>query len=157
MRSGAVWRAGAARGLAGLALLTSLGALACADSQPARDVRQYTYSPDFRYISQEELQSAMWQLAAEVAQLDRLLLAEQDPELMPPPPEKLDAVLGRIEGKARRLHSGARSSNHPLLNDHLDRFMKTVKRARLDLQRDPPQYAASGAVAGACAQCHEMH
>jgi hypothetical protein len=153
-----IWRDGTARRGAGLlALWMSLAALACSDTRPVRGLRTYTYPPDLRYISQEELQSSMWQLAAEVTQLDHLLLAEQDPELLPPAPEKLEAVLGRIEGTARRLHSGARSSNHPLLNDHLDRFLKTVQRARHDLQRDPPRYAASGAVAGACAQCHDLH
>ncbi|MBM4263610.1 MAG: hypothetical protein FJ145_19560 [Deltaproteobacteria bacterium] len=32
--------------------------------QPARTVRQYTYPPEFRYISREELTSAMQQSLA---------------------------------------------------------------------------------------------
>jgi hypothetical protein len=141
----------------GLVLSTLLGVVACSDTSSVREMRRYTYPPDFRYISKDELESSMWQLAGEVAQLDQLLLVEQDPESVPPSPQKLDAVLAHIQVTARRLHTGARSSNHPLLNDHLDRFIGTVSRARHDLQRDPPRYASSGAVAGACAQCHALH
>ena len=43
----------------------ALLALACADGS-MEDLRRHTYPPDFKYISQEKLESTMWQLAAQV-------------------------------------------------------------------------------------------
>lgn len=45
----------------------------------ARSARQYTYPPEFRYISRDQLMGAMWQLAYHWREVNRLLRASERP------------------------------------------------------------------------------
>ncbi len=131
------------------------GSLSCAND--AQWVRQATYPPQFRYISDEEMASVMWRLAGRVHELERHLgdQLKREGEHSPPDVTALLASLARIEKEARRLDSQGRASNHPYLQPKLRDFLAIVERAKLDLQRDPPHFATVDEVWRACSECHE--
>jgi hypothetical protein len=88
-----------ARALAVTALVVgSLGQLACADF-PA-DVRRHTYPPNFRYITQDQIQSTMWQLASLVESLEETLSRpHHDDEGR----AKITSILAQMEAAVRTL------------------------------------------------------
>ncbi len=123
-------------------------ALVAACANDARWIRQSTYPPQFRYISDDELASVMWRLAGRVHELERQSESAQ-PDLT-----LLSALLGQIELEARGLDSQGAGSNHPYLDSKLQDFLEIVARARLDLQRTPPHIASVDDVWHACSGCH---
>ena len=120
--------------------------VACAND--AQWLRQSTYPPQFRYISDDELASVMWRLAGRVHELERQSNSEQLDVTA------LSVLLGQIESEARGLDSGGAGSNHPYLDSKLQDFLDIVARARLNLQRSPPQIATVEDVWHACSGCH---
>src|SRR5512142_2264817 len=61
----------------GVIAILAASAAGCAAFGPW--VRQYTYPPDFRYITPEQLHSTMWQLAYRSRELHRLMSLTGDP------------------------------------------------------------------------------
>ncbi len=135
------------RVLAGIAALCSATVvLSCGDN--ARLIRQATYPPAFRYISDAELESVMWRLAGRIHELERMNSVEA------PQVAALSALLAKIDADARSLSSQDAGSNHPYLQPRLQEFLEIVGRARLDLQRTPPRRATVEEVWRACSGCH---
>ena len=132
-------------------LLTYLAG--CAD--PAATVRQFTYPPDFKYVTKAELDTAMGALLEHLQILEGTLAPLEEP---PPPVDQARVVeeLAAIERIARGLEAGPAGSNHPFLQDQMGRFVARVQQARLAAAMDPPRYYQAGTVAGACAQCHVL-
>jgi hypothetical protein len=139
-----------ARALAVTALVVgSLGQLACADF-PA-DVRRHTYPPNFRYITQDQIQSTMWQLASLVESLEETLSRpHHDDEGR----AKITSILAQMEAAVRTLKGEGVPSNHPLVNANLDTFRLDVIEARRAIQREPPSYLRASAIPSACRYCH---
>ena len=131
--------------LVGALLLT-----ACGGTLEA--TRRHTYAPDFNYISDSQLQSAMWQLAAGTSRLDELL-ADGAPVTL----EQRQAVIRILEGMeaaADSLGPEGLPSNHPRITHHLGRFNELLAKARRNVQIEPPSYYLAGAISGACHACH---
>lgn len=120
----------------------------------ARTVRESTYAPSFTYQERDEVRSTMWQLAGGVRQLNEALRSDERA------PEERQAevvrLLDEIQLAAGRL-KGAETSNHPLLEEHLDDFLTDVRNARQAAAGDPPSYFFAGNVTGACMYCHGSH
>lgn len=114
----------------------------------ARWLRQATYPPEFRYISDDEIESVMWRLAGRVHEL------EQRSDSAEPDVPALSALLDQVEAEARRLDARGGGSNHPYLQSKLQEFLKVVERAKLDLQRNPARIATVEDVWRACSGCH---
>jgi len=131
--------------LAGLAVAI----LGCRGS--ASRIRDYTYPPDFRYIEQRELSSAMEHLAVAVDRLNGLLRSDRtgDATLQ----GAVVAELGEIGSIAGQL-AGATGTNHPWLDHNLGAFQRDIDLARRAATHDPPNYYLAGSIAGACGYCH---
>jgi hypothetical protein len=139
-------RAGGAAA-AGLFLVTAL--LACSDL-PAR-MRRHTYPPGFSYISREQLDSAMWQLARQVRDLDRLV--REPPAIDAGRRAAILQVLTEMDRTTAGLRQGWESS-HPLIDADVDKLRDDVALARAAVAHDPPRYYLAGSIAGACLYCH---
>jgi hypothetical protein len=131
-----------------LALL-SLQLLGCADF--AGWVRQYTYPPTFRYITDEQLRSTMWRLAFHSRELRKLMTS----------PEKTSAHraevlqhLRMMEQATIELNRTGWPTNHSLIDANRSSLLRDIKTAQEAVSRDPPNFLLAGAVSGACAYCH---
>lgn len=118
----------------------------------AEHVRKVTYPPDFAYVPREKVQSAMWQLAAGVRELDQTL--RDDALAEPEKRQRVVAVLERMESARGRIDPKGEASNHPLLERGLPRLGADISLARTAAGADPPRYVLAGAVSGACIYCH---
>jgi hypothetical protein len=131
-------------------LLSAIVLVACAGVSPW--LRRYTYPPDFNYIDHEQLDSAMWQLARDVRELDGVVRAS----------ETIDArrrgeilkLLQSMEDATERLGAEGRASNHPVIDDHLPTLRRDITLARKGVERAPPNYVLVGLLPGACMYCH---
>ena len=121
----------------------------CADL--TRRLRQHTYPPDFRYISREQLQSTMWQLAFYSRELDRLI---RSPETPVNHRSEILAQLRAMEQAAEKLDRSGWPTNHPLIDMNLSNFRRDIRLAREAVERDPPNFMLASPLAGACVYCH---
>jgi hypothetical protein len=66
-------------------VLSAILATAVAGCSPAatKEIRSWTYPPDFNYITAGELSSIMSQIATEIAALDALLRVTEAPDEVP--------------------------------------------------------------------------
>jgi hypothetical protein len=135
------------------ALLLALGGagLGCTQVE-LEQLREHTYPPSFNYISAEQMQSTMWQLADHAAKLDRLMRTSGDGD------EALRAQviwrLAEMERVALALGPGDWPSNHPRVSRNVESFRSELESARRAAELDPPSYFLAGSVSGACVQCH---
>lgn len=134
----------------GLVIVLGCAVIACGNL--AAQLRTHTYPPDFTYISEDRLESAMWRLAAQVRRLDTVLrddaLSDADRQ------HAVLATLDGIDGQTRQLLDDRTTTNHPLLDTHIPQLRDDVALARSAAGAAPPRYALAGAVAGACIYCH---
>jgi hypothetical protein len=127
-----------------------LGALACAGS--AARVRDHTYPPSFEFVERKHLESAMWQLAWDVQRLDHSL---REPSGDPAEQQRVVAeLLKEMEVAANGIATPGRITQHPLLNRNLPRFREQLRRARMDVERKPPNYFTATTLVGSCTTCH---
>ena len=117
----------------------------------AKQVRQYTYPPDFRYITREELRSTMWQLAYHSRELNQLMRGPDTPQQHR---AEIIEQLRAMESAAARLSQSGWPSNHPLIEMNQARFRQDIRTAREAVERDPPNYLLVAPVTGACVYCH---
>jgi hypothetical protein len=120
-------------------------------SSTLETTRRHTYAPTFNYITDQQLESAMWQLAEGIRHLDETL---GTPPVLPQ--QQLD-VLQTIEGMeqaASRLGPEGLSSNHPRITHNLGRFREQLAIARRAVSVDPPSYYLAGRLSGTCLACH---
>jgi cytochrome c553 len=135
-----------------LLLLASLAVAILGCRGSASRIRQYTYPPDFRYIEQHELGSAMGRLAVAVERLNGLLRASGTGEAAVQ--GAVVVQLGEVESIAGQL-TGGLGTNHPWLDHNLATFQRDIELARRAANHDPPNYYLAGSIAGACGYCHQ--
>jgi len=121
-------------------------------SDVGRTIRKVTYPPDFRYIPKDEVNSAMWQMAAAVRELDATLRDETLAE--PARQQRVLAVLDRMQTTSDGLDKGALDTNHPLLDHKVPHLAADIQAARVAASASPPRYSLAGSVSGACIYCH---
>ena len=51
---------------------------------------------------------------------------------------------------------GGVTTNHLVIDDHIDQFKTDVDNAIRDARANPPNYYALGRLAGSCSGCHEF-
>ena len=137
-----------------LLLLTGLLLTLSGCNDFAAAVRQVTYPPDFRYVSDAELRSSMNMLAYQLQQLDEALTVA-DPDV--PDQEVVVDSLRQIERISSQLQAGDAGASHPFLENDMPAFVSQVNRARLAAAQDPPRYYFAGRIVGACAGCHRIN
>ncbi|MAG32334.1 MAG: hypothetical protein CL908_15745 [Deltaproteobacteria bacterium] len=131
-----------------LALMTSVACQA-----PFGGLRSPTIPPDLGYIPPERVRTAMWVLAAEVRHLEELLegQGQADPAFVR---LEVGRSLDRMMLAARTLDQPGRSSQHPVLNENLGRFLERLERAKRAADRVPANLFQASTVAGSCFLCH---
>lgn len=137
-------------GAVAAAALLTLAVGGCTDV--GRTVRKVTYPPDFRYIPKDQVDSAMWQMAAAVRELDSTLRDEVLPE--PAKQQRVLSLLDRMQQTSDRLDSGNRDTNHPLLDRKVPRLSADIQAARVAASGPAPRYSLAASVSGACIYCH---
>ncbi len=134
-----------------LATFLACGALAACVGFPAW-LRQYTYPPEFNYITQEQLRSTMWQLAGQVRELKLLMLEPTSTNDLQR--QKVVELLTTMEQTTSQLNTSGRPSNHPIIDHNLDALRRDIALARVAVEKNPPNYFLVGSVTGACVYCH---
>ena len=143
-------RAGSGFARVGWVVAASMLLWSCGGALDA--TRRHTYAPDFNYITDAQLQSAMWQLAAGTSRLDEILgtgtpvTFEQRRSVI--------QILQSMQSAADSLGPEGWPSNHPRITQHLPRFQEQLDRALRNVQLEPPSYYLAGTIAGACHACH---
>jgi hypothetical protein len=132
-------------------LAVALIAIGCG-AGVGESLRRHTYSPDFNYLTQEQLETTMGRFAGLVSQLNAIMAA--DPEIDAAERERIITLLRRLEAESRALGPGGWPSNHPRIGAHVDSFRRDLERARRDAERDPPNYFWAGSISAACSYCH---
>lgn len=138
-----------------LLLVAILAISACSNTGPAPVVRQFTYPPDFKYVSGQEFRSRMDQLAYQLQLLDQAL-AQSDVGQANQQRQVVE-TLGNIERVASSLQAGEAGSTHPFLKDFMSEFRSEVGQARSAASMNPPAYYLAGRVAGGCVNCHKVN
>lgn len=131
-------------------LLAAAALASCADLSSR--VRRYTYPPEFNYISEAQLRSAMWRLAAGVRELDHL--ARVPKPIDEPRRNDILKLLVSMERATEELGKEGRPSNHPIIDDHLSILRGDIDLARKQVESEPPSYVLVALLPGACMYCH---
>jgi hypothetical protein len=126
-----------------LIVFVALALVACAP------LRAVTYPPSFHYVPRSDLRSTMWELAADVVELGRML--DQTTTLI----VEADVVqrLALMESHAAKL-DGTRT-NHPKIDQNLAAFRRAIVAAKAASEASPPNYFLAGHLTGSCTSCHE--
>ena len=130
-------------------LITLLLLVACS----AERMRRHTYPPEFHYITRDEIRGTMGELAVRMAEIEEIMIHEEDPVLEPDEQERVIALLGEMQSLARDLKRGSRS-NHPRIDRYAPELQRDLKRALEGARMKPPNYYFAGQVPGACEYCH---
>jgi hypothetical protein len=129
--------------------LIVLPVLSCTDF--AAQLRQHTYPPTFHYITDQQLRSAMWQLAYHSRALRELMTS---PEETTTQRAKVLEHLRLMEQATIDLNRTGWPTNHPLVDAKRSNFLQDIRTAQEAVSRDPPNFLLAGAVSGACVYCH---
>lgn len=121
-------------------------------SGPRGGSAQAPPAPDFNYIDEEQLESAMWQLAAGAESLQAIFGPGKPLE----PSQRLEvvAILERMILAADELGPEGPLTNHPSITHNLGRFREKLEIARDSASMRPPSYYLAGNLAGTCLACH---
>jgi hypothetical protein len=123
--------------------------LACWGSRPG--LQEGAPAPDFNYITDEELESAMWRLAAGIRSLQALF--DEAPVKQSQRPEVI-RILDEMIAAAEELGPEGVATNHSRITHNLERFREKLEIARSSVEMNPPRYYLVGNLSGTCLACH---
>jgi hypothetical protein len=116
------------------------------------EIRKVTYPGDYVYLDRKQLRSKMALLSFYMRQLDEVLLdysiVGDDQQ------QRVLGLLNEINDLTAELGGGV-TTNHLVIDDHIDQFKIDVNTAIRDARADPPNYFAIGRLTGSCASCHQ--
>jgi hypothetical protein len=92
-------------------------------------IRKATYPNDYVYLERDQLRSKM------------VLLSFYD-------------LLNKIKGLTAEFGGGV-TTNHLVIDEHIDDFKIDVSNAIRDARANPPNYYALGRLTGSCVGCHK--
>ena len=115
-------------------------------------VRKTTYPGDYLYMDQPQVQSKMAQLSLYMRQMDEVLL-----DYTATSSDQQQRVLGLLNNidKVTADLGGDITTNHPVIDEHIDQFKIAVNTAIHNARADPPNYYALGRLSGSCVGCHQ--
>lgn len=119
----------------------------------AAEIRPYTYPPDFSYITKEQIQGTMGQLAVRMVELDAIMDGREDPELEPELQARVIVLLTELHELSLDLKRGTRS-NHPRIDRYAPELQRDMQLALRGARMQPPDYYSAGQVQAACEYCH---
>jgi len=115
-------------------------------------IRKATYPDDYVYLDRKQLRSKMALLGLYVRQLDEVLLDSSAVSSIQQ--QRILDLLGKINDLTAELGSGV-TTNHLVIDDHIDQFKFDVNAAIRNARADPPNYFALGRLTGSCVGCHK--
>ncbi len=123
--------------------------------------RLLTYPSSFTWIGAEDVQNTMQAMANEMRKLDNLIADEQSPGSSQ---REVVEALSEIEYLAAALSVQTPGSdndsedlpatNHLLIDEHMDDFLESIYRAKIQAEATPPSYFGVGKLTGGCSACH---
>jgi hypothetical protein len=116
-------------------------------------IRKVTYPDDFVYLDQKQVRSKMLLMSFYLRQVDEILL--EDSTVSSAQQERIIKLLSSIDSTVDSLGAGNVSTNHLLIDEHIDDFKSEVTVALRDARSDPPNYYALGRLSGGCVACHK--
>jgi hypothetical protein len=144
--------AGVTKQIPKVLVLVLFGSLLVACADVSALLRRHTYPPNFKYITREQLRSAMWQLAEKVNALDALM--RQPGPIDATRRTEVRQLLTAMRAATTALQAQGQPTNHPLIGEHLDSFQRDLTLALTGVELEPPNYYLVGSVSGACLACH---
>ena len=133
--------------LALIALLCASVVFGCAQ------IRKVTYPRNFVYLEHKQLRNKMALLSFYLRRLNETMLehsiAGSDPQ------QDILVLLNKIDGLTVEL-GGTVTTNHLVIDDHIDEFKIDVKRAIHEASANPPNYYMAGRLTGSCTGCHKF-
>jgi hypothetical protein len=133
--------------LALIALLCVTVVFGCAQ------IRKATYPRDYVYLERKQLRSKMALFSFYVRQLDEVLpdysIANGGQQ------QRILDLLNNIKDLTAELGGGV-TTNHLVIDEHIDQFKIDVSTAIRDAQANPPNYFAAGRLVGSCVGCHQF-
>jgi len=115
-------------------------------------IRKATYPKDFVYLERKQVRSQMALLSMHLRHLDEIMLdsstvgSEQQARIL--------AILNQIDEGTRKLGGAGITTNHLVIDEHIDQFRLDLNLAIRDARADPPNYFALGRLSGSCSGCH---
>lgn len=128
-----------------VALLCAVLVFGCAQ------IRKATYPEDFVYLDRKQLRSKMALLSLYMRNLDEILL--DGSTVSSDQQQNILGLLNKIKTVTDEL-GGSVSTNHLVIDQHIDQFKSDVNAAIADARTSPPNYFALGRLAGSCTGCH---
>jgi len=123
--------------------------------QGCAQISKATYPPDFVYLNKQEIRTTMQKMAASISNIHALLSdTNHSQDQMR---DKVSAELKNIETATRELGTAGKSTNHPLIDNHLDGFRDELIAALRAVESDPPDYYPAGRLVGQCHGCHAQN
>jgi len=117
-------------------------------------IRKATYPPDYHYLEKRDVAASMWRLSGSIIRLDQMLADDVEPG--PHTRESIIEELRAIEVAARAVSAEGMPTHHLQFDRQMDRFLEDVRRARMHVQHEPPNYFLAGRLAGSCSGCHVL-
>lgn len=118
------------------------------------DIRKLTYPKGFVYLDNAEIESRMRGMGESIERLEKLIISSADSKQA-----DRESVLGELktlEAIARSLEAGDKGTNHPVIDDHINRFIDDIEQAKLFATETPPSYYYAGKLTGSCTSCHSF-
>ena len=116
-------------------------------------IRKVTYPRDYVYLERKELRSKMALLGLYIRHLDDALVdtsADGDEQQ-----QRIVDLLNKMAGLTAEFGSGV-TTNHLVIDEHIDEFKTDVNSAIYDARANPPNYVAAGRLIGSCLGCHKF-
>jgi len=134
-----------------VALAGAIGAPLGCSRLPEAD-RRDSPAPGFDYISDDQLHSTMWQLAAGITSLEEIL----EPAHAVSQSQRLEVIrlLDGMIAVVDDLGPKGASVDHPRVARNLGGFRKKLVIARDSVSMEPPRYYLVGSMSGTCRACH---
>ena len=131
-----------------IALLCSGLLFSCAQ------IRKATYPQDYVYLEQKQITSKMALLSFYLRKIDEILL--EDSTINSDQQARIADILVSMRDTVDTLGTtGEASTNHLVIDDHLDQFRSDLNLALYNVRADPPNYFTLGKLSGSCAACHQ--
>jgi len=115
-------------------------------------VRKVTYPSDYVYLDRKQLRSKMALLSFYMRQLDEVML--DDSIVGSDQQKRILDLLNKTYNVTADLGGGI-TTNHLVIDEHIDQFKIDVTSAIRDARADPPNYFALGRLTGSCVGCHQ--
>ncbi len=115
-------------------------------------IRKVTYPNDYVYLERKELRSKMALLSFYLRQLNEIQLDESIDSY--DKQQSILELLNKIKGLTTEFGGGV-TTNHLVIDEHIDEFKGDLSLAIRNARANPPNYFALGRLTGNCVGCHK--